>query len=1167
MGASLSRRGASPVEGAPEAPEATKRPRAASKEEVQFTRVLEHGHNVSAILAFAGYRNVLTLEALCPRARRLIRGARVELDVSNETNLVVAVKAAARAELFEARRSGASGAKTHYKFVFDDCRARASDIVYRDDRALLLSPRARAPALVEGFRGADVDAARSACAIAAKERRRAALLAIGYFEVELGSRDATGIAARESLFHRSAGLSSTEDADLAAPEAARLVDAMGGAVVIPRRLQLAAGRRQMSRQLQNNGTQAQLDQAMRQAARASAVLDEVGMRRLVAVLWTSMANHEWKPLPEDVFIEKVLRPAGIGAEAHVIWQELMSGILLPLEAIYKPHEAAGSREASDVRVNDVAHVTCVQFLWSAFYGFGISSLARDAATCFSPSRSIFPEISFEQFVIRQCDVVLTNDDGCWSMALAVLDSLGAERDGETSGEAGKQRVSEAIQSLLTQERVHTLAAGDEIDFAEGGDPDPPGLSPLAWLRGSVVSVDFKTKKAVVRVGEEEKEAFFGQLRLVEAKPCAAIVLLAHALADHQNDVALRILQSPLMKSPLSYIVGEPGKSIPVRTDARCTVLDHAIVSKNTVGIGLLWNAAGSPTSTEAWMAVRRASHCLKETKQPGFCSPAERADLFCALREGPGAVKCRWPSWAPFEGYPHWGPEEAADVETLEIIAACNGDLATIRKGLARCSSQSLKARLVSRPWQVLSSLWRPSSRTASTSDSDSDSDSDSETDPRDEAKTNYSQTCQVMIIYACKMGHDEVVAEVLRHSSSTVIPIWFPVLIAIAEGHQPCLEKLLSPGPNLDQFLSAFAPDAGQVKNLGHRAIMQSVDVGNAAAIEALRSRGVPFDKYNEDTLSPLELACRAGQAECVRALLRCPKVFETVSGGQSEAFHIAAHYGYVAALAVLFEHFSLTNAKVDSMYADSVLICAVASGEFAAVELVLKQPDVDVNAKPEGRMNAIMVAARSLNYNIFAALLARGACLGEPRVPNGNLDPLDYVVKACREPREKFVQKHVDAAKHLVRLIIQKRPEFAGSFLSYFITHYLHEDIVEVFLTCGADASQADSVGITALHMCAYYATVLSEEATENYRILQVAEVLILGGASVTVKTSAAATNNNFPVFDNYALDAGLSPLDVARHCGHPDRREAVTKAFEAAILKRDAAAGRTPNVEAAS
>ena len=424
------------------------------------------------------------------------------------------------------------------------------------------------------------------------------------------------------------------------------------------------------------------------------------------------------------------------------------------------------------------------------------------------------------------------------------------------------------------------------------------------------------------------------------------------------------------------------------------------------------------------------------------------------------------------------------------------------------------------------------------------------------------------MIIYACKMGHDEVVAEVLSHGDTDVFIICLAVVIAIAEGHQRCLEKLLRPGPNLDKFLSAFAPDAPfSLRLQGQRAIMQGLDVGNAAAIESLRSRKVPFDNWTEDVFSPIELTCRAGQADCVRVLLRCSKVFESVRGRQSEAFHLAAQHGRSAALAVLFEHFSLTNAKVDSIYVDSVLVCAVTSGDLATLELVLKQPDVDVNAKPEGRMNAIMVAARSLNYNIVAALLARGACLGEPRALDGVLDPLDYVVKARREPGQKFVQKHVDAATHLVRLIIQKRPEFAGNFLNYFITHYLHEDIVEVFLTCGADASQADSVGITALHMCAYYATILSEEATEMYRMLQVVEVLILGGASVTVKTSAAATESNFYLFDNYALDAGLSPLDVARHCGAASRREAVTKALQAAIRKRDAAAGRTPNVETGS
>ena len=1152
MGASLSRRGASPDEGAPEAPEARKRPRAASKEEVQFTRVLEHGHNVSAILAFAGYRNVLTLEALCPRARRLIRGARVELDVSNETNLLVAVKAAARAELFEARRAG--GEATHFSFNFDDCQRRASDVVYRDDRALLLSPRARAPALVEGFRGADVDAVRSACAVAAKDRRRAALLSIGYFEVELGSRDATGIAAREaareSLVHHLSKRKATEPEAAAPEDAARLIDAMGGAVVTPRRLQLAAGRRQVSRQALDWGTPTHLHRAMRQAARASAVLDEASMQRLVVFFWKSMSRHGWSQLNKEQFLEEVCGAAAIGAaEAHAVWQEALSGILMPLTGGFGP-PGGFLRDDGDVRVGDVAYAFCLNFFWPAISAFATVSLAREPAVCFSPSHSL-AGMTLEQLVIRT-EFKLSNDK--FSLALAVLDELGAQRDGEVSSEAGKQRVSEAVQSLLTQERVHALAAGDDVDFAEGGDPDPPGLSPLAWLRGSVVSVDFKTKKAVVRVGEEEKEAFFGQLRLVQAKPCAAIVLLAHALADHQNDVALQILQSPLMKSPLSYVVGEPGKgAISLRTDARCTVLDHAIVSKNIVGIGLIWKSCVTlgPASTDEWMAVRGASHCLEEAKQPRFCSPAERADLFCALREGPGVLKCKWQSWAAFE---IWSPEEAANVEgNALIIAAVDGDLAKVRSVLAKLVSDSLKARLVSRPWQVVSSLWR-------TSDA---------TDPRDQAKANARQDREVMIIYACKMGHDEVVAEVLSHGDTDVTTICLAVVIAIAEGHQRCLEELLRPGPNLDKFLSAFAPDAPtfSLRLLGHRAIMQGLDVGNAAAIETLRSRKVPFDNWTENVFSPIELACRAGQAECARALLRCPKVFETVSSGQSEAFHIAARYGYVAALAVLFEHFSLTNAKVDSVYVDSVLVCAVSSGDFASVELVLKQPDVDVNAKPEGRMNAIMVAARSLNYNIVAALFARGACLGEPRAFDGDLDPLDYVVKARREPGKKFVQKHVDAAKHLVRLIIQKRPEFAGSFLSYFITHYLHEDIVEVFLTCGADASQADSVGITALHICAYYATVLTEEATEMYRMLHAAEILILGGASVTAKTTAAATNSNFAMFEDNPLDAGLSPLDVARHCGHPLRREAVTKALQAAIRKRDAAAGRTPNVETGS
>ena len=161
MGASLSRREASsdepdataPLRGddvealrgdvsasAPEAPEASaplERPRSASIKEICFTRVLEKDLNVSTILAFAGYRTVLRLEELCPRARRIVRGARVELDVSKETNLLVAAKTAARAQLFEARRSGAYANDAVYSFVWDTSKHRAMDVVYRDGEALL----------------------------------------------------------------------------------------------------------------------------------------------------------------------------------------------------------------------------------------------------------------------------------------------------------------------------------------------------------------------------------------------------------------------------------------------------------------------------------------------------------------------------------------------------------------------------------------------------------------------------------------------------------------------------------------------------------------------------------------------------------------------------------------------------------------------------------------------------------------------------------------------------------------------------------------------------------------------------------------------------------------------------------------------------------------------
>ena len=135
----------------------------------------------------------------------------------------------------------------------------------------------------------------------------------------------------------------------------------------------------------------------------------------------------------------------------------------------------------------------------------------------------------------------------------------------------------------------------------------------------------------------------------------------------------------------------------------------------------------------------------------------------------------------------------------------------------------------------------------------------------------------------------------------------------------------------------------------------------------------------------------------------------------------------------------------------------------------------------------------------------------------------------------------------------------------LGHFID--LRVDFIDIFIQFGANASQADSAGVTLLHACAYYATYFTAEFTEEKRYLQCAEFLILHGADVSAKTIADATNGALAMYDNYPLGGGMTPLDVAAKCGAEPRREAVTKALQAAIRKRDAAAGRTPRVETGS
>ena len=1156
MGASLSGFVAKAPAPPAEAPPATKRPRPASGKDASFTRVLEAENNVTTILAFAGYRTVLTLETLCPRARRVVRGARVELDVSQETDLTLATMIAMRGELFEARRAGVfKDVEYTFDFNYDDWSHRAADVVYRGDRPLLLSPPPRGAA-VDGLRGgADCDKARSACAVAAVDRRRAALLSIGFVSVELGTKsgDVAGVGAMCSLAHRH--LSRPIEiryrrAKQAVP--AELLDAMGG-IHCPRRLVEAAERREAPLQEEDHATRVHLDRAIRQAARASVVLDEPSLRRILVLTWKYMSENGWPALSEAVFEQEVCGPAGVGATAAV-WEEVRTGVLLPLMAVYTPAGSTSQRRAEgDVRCGDVVRVACYHWFWPAISAFALTSLARDAALCFSQTHSVAAS-TFETFVIRQTDKNFKNCNGVWSAALAVLDDLATRRDGEPSDEAGKQRWEAAIQPLLGAERLHTLAVNDEVEFAVG-DPDGiPVEDDLEWTRGTIVRIVMH--KAVVRVGEDEREVYFGQLRLVEERPCPAVILLAHAVADHRNGLVRMLMNSERMSLPLSYVVGEPGKAISVRTDKRCTALDHAIVSKNFVAIGMFWAAYAEPAPEDyggAWRAVRATCRSLikaeGESTPRSDWSPTEQVSFKCALRSAPGPYREHLNAWRAFEVQTRnaenlvW--DAAKSTVRASTLAVINDDIDGVRRMLARCVSAVRRAHMISRPWQVISLLWR--------------TDPTAPPDPRDSALAAYEITLRAMLMWACKCGRLEILREILRPPIPiTLKRTWMMALISIAEGHTRCLELLLSSSTSRQGILSCFASDAPSVlRQHGEQIVLQAVDFGDSAAIDSLRLAGVPLVLQGASFLerSPLEDACRSGQPESVRALLRDPAVCLAVQERRSECFHWAADNGNASCLAVLFETFTIAQAKAESDVFGrcSILTLAAVSDDWATVQILLGQPGIDVDEKPPGLKSALCVAGTHLNYLIASALLARGAVVGLPKPSRDAQDVLDYALDSTKSGRVSFV-----------RLILRERQRFTLDLIGYVKRHWVRDGTLAAFLDDDANlVSQPDDKGLTPLHIYVYHATIGNKSFSKKFRMFECIELLIVRGADLDAKTTSSITTDSGDYLfcgANHPVQSGMTPMDIARDCGVADRRPTVIAAVEAAIKKRDAAAAPT-------
>ena len=118
-----------------------------------FRELLGTEGNASALLKFAGYRTVLTLETLSWRARRAVRGARLELDVTHESVQRRLLRIFHRVELLDLRRQGDLPKQIVYSVTQyeDGWQTRAAGVLYEDGgRVILLWP---SPRRLHGVRG------------------------------------------------------------------------------------------------------------------------------------------------------------------------------------------------------------------------------------------------------------------------------------------------------------------------------------------------------------------------------------------------------------------------------------------------------------------------------------------------------------------------------------------------------------------------------------------------------------------------------------------------------------------------------------------------------------------------------------------------------------------------------------------------------------------------------------------------------------------------------------------------------------------------------------------------------------------------------------------------------------------------------------------------------
>ena len=233
----------------------------------------------------------------------------------------------------------------------------------------------------------------------------------------------------------------------------------------------------------------------------------------------------------------------------------------------------------------------------------------------------------------------------------------------------------------------------------------------------------------------------------------------------------------------------------------------------------------------------------------------------------------------------------------------------------------------------------------------------------------------------------------------------------------------------SIDQGVNTTSPD-------GATALHWAAHWGTTDLAERLLSAGALVDASNELGITPISIACRNGSEAMVDLLLKAKADAKGSEPSGETVLMSCARTGSLGAV----EQLLAAGAEPNSFEVDSgqtALMWAAAGGHWEIVDLLIGA-GADVNASSSGKFTPLMFAARTGDLKSAELLLDAGAEVNV--ATEDGLSPL------------LIASASLDA--------------ITGSDYRLVVEESQHESVGALLLDRGADVTQGDQYGMTALH-----------------------------------------------------------------------------------------------------